>query len=510
MPTSVLPSSASAIKSPSPPHSGQQHLGPGATRRQSAEGSIGPARQPRSSPPSRQSTNGSIGHPRSPPPSGQPRRPRSSAPKRQSANGSTASGPAGPPSRSGKGVSFATLTTVVFIIALADVAYVWRIIHSSIGGGEEDGTPSHHRVGAEAGLHQLHEKNRAKILHKHVEHVRNKTITTTPGGTFVRARDNKLQKPHVDDRIESILKSAGAKVDAETTAKLPTWDDVVAQYGPSPIIYGLETCEPYRQMIPPEDRMVGPAGIFNTGTNLLFELMKRNCDIKEARNSETHSEPKKNGARWQAPWGKHNPVETHRFKNVAKMWGEGINHTAFFPVVTIKDPYHWMGSQCRHQYQTHWKHDKNNCPNLVDHKGNPERVWVRYAKNLGHYESLTDMWNKWYEEWEVQTFPHITTRFEDLLFHGEDVTKTVCDCVGGVFTKKFQFVEGSAKENGLAPNKGAYGLVKSLLQYGNGDNRLDGLTDPDRLYAQKSLNPALMKKYGYVYPPLPDVTVVME
>ena len=78
-------------------------------------------------------------------------------------------------------------------------------------------------------------------------------------------------------------------------------------------------------MVKPEDRMLGPAGIFNTGTNLLFQLMKENCDIKEARLSKTHTEPKRNGIRWQAPWGKHNPPGTHRLKHVAKMWGESPN-----------------------------------------------------------------------------------------------------------------------------------------------------------------------------------------
>ena len=65
------------------------------------------------------------------------------------------------------------------------------------------------------------------------------------------------------------------------------------------------------------------------------------------------------------------------------------------------------------------------------------------------------MWNKWYEEWEEQTFPRLTVRFEDLLFHGEEVTKVACECVGGVFTNKpFSYIEGSAKENGMPIHDG--------------------------------------------------------
>ena len=35
-----------------------------------------------------------------------------------------------------------------------------------------------------------------------------------------------------------------------------------------------------------------------------LELMKGNCNIKEARTSTTHREPKRNGMRFQPPWGK--------------------------------------------------------------------------------------------------------------------------------------------------------------------------------------------------------------
>lgn len=104
----------------------------------------------------------------------------------------------------------------------------------------------------------------------------------------------------VDPHILKILHAASIEIDEELAAVLPTWEDVVSMYGSSPIIYGLETCEPYREMVKPEDRMIGPAGMFNTGTNLLYELLKANCEIKEAR-KRPRREPKHNGMRWQAP-----------------------------------------------------------------------------------------------------------------------------------------------------------------------------------------------------------------
>ncbi|KAL7528163.1 hypothetical protein ACHAWF_002461 [Thalassiosira exigua] len=317
----------------------------------------------------------------------------------------------------------------------------------------------------------------------------------------------------VDEHIVKILHAASVEIDEELAGQLPTWDDVVSLYGDKPIVRGLETCERYRDTVQPRDRMLGPAGMFNTGTNLLFELMKTNCDIKEGRGSPTHFEPRENGMRWQPPWGKHNPPTTHRNINVARAWGmirpkgkEKIDQNLFFPVVLIKDPYSWMGSQCRHKYTTFWGHDDQHCPNLIrwriTEEDVPSEVRVKYALKMNMYESLLDMWNQWYEEWEEQTFPHLTTRFEDLLFHGEEVTRQACDCVGGVFTNDFQYVEESAKpEKGV--HKGANGLVKAMLQYGDPKKRLNGFTDRDRVYASRKADTDLMRKYGYAIPPLP-------
>ena len=421
--------------------------------------------------------------------------------------------------------NFAKITTLVFIIAVADVLFVWYSIHTSFEG---NGSEPH---GAEVGLHHLHEKKRMEKITDHLHdefhktkqlsynalppHKKKSSTHNMISGTTNNTATNIQQqnKPQIDERIAAILQAANIEVDDETVLQLPSWDDAVSLYGEKPIIYGLDTCEKYRQTVKPEDRMLGPSGIFNTGTNLLFQLMKDNCDIKEAKHSTTHKEQKQNGMRWQAPWGKHNPVSTHRLTHVAKMWGTvsatdttPINHTAFFPVTMIKDPYTWMGSQCRHHYTCQWNHGPDNCPNLVKKnvldKLEPEKVGVKFAKVYIHYNSLLDLWNKYYQDWEVQTFPHLTTRFEDLLFHGEEVTRTVCDCVGGVFREKFRYIEGSAKENGMPIHKGANGLVKALIQYGNPEKRLTGMTDRDLEYATTALNRDLMEKYDYSYPPL--------
>ena len=428
---------------------------------------------------------------------------------------------------------FVKLLALVFVFAIFDVINVWTFI-DDLENGEGD---EPHHLGPEAGLHNLHEKRRVGNLYQNIietiqlkdtlamlmnggdavdaEAIKN-AATAKPnfmtddgvadkgGAPAAKANINIGDTFGVDDHIVNILRSANVEIDEELASQLPTWPDIVSLYGDSPIIHGLETCEPYRQAVKPEHRMIGPAGLFNTGTNLLFELMKSNCDIVEAR--KMNREPRKNGMRWQVPWGKHNPPTTHRFKNVAKAWGKGVKQDDFMPVVLIKDPYSWMGSQCRHKYTTFWGHDDQHCPNLirwrVTDKDEPSEVRVKFALNMEVYESLLDMWNQWYNIWEEQTFPAIHTRFEDLLFHGEEVVKVACDCVGGVFTDNFRYVEDSAKR-AVGVHKGANGLVKAMLEYGDPKKRLHGFTDRDRWYASKNVRTDLMRKYGYAPPALP-------
>jgi hypothetical protein len=113
---------------------------------------------------------------------------------------------------------------------------------------------------------------------------------------------------------------------------------------------------------------------------------------------------------------------------------------------------------------------------------------VKYALEMRRYESLLDMWSSWYSEWESMTFPALHTRFED--------------CVGGVFTDDFQYVEDSAKPNTVKVHKGSNGLVSAMIQYGDPTKRLVGFTERDMAYAAQAMNTDLMEKYGYSPPPL--------
>jgi hypothetical protein len=70
------------------------------------------------------------------------------------------------------------------------------------------------------------------------------------------------------EELLAILEDAGVDdIDVASIAKLPTWSQVVKLYGDKPVVYGLETCERFRNTIPKDDASVGTAGLFNTGTN---------------------------------------------------------------------------------------------------------------------------------------------------------------------------------------------------------------------------------------------------
>merc|ERR1712045_573471 len=115
------------------------------------------------------------------------------------------------------------------------------------------------------------------------------------------------------------------------------------------------------------------------------------------------------------------------------------------------------GSMCRHSYQMNWYHSKEHCPNLipnkydVGHRGitkksGPIRVNVRYNPEfIGHYETLVGVWNDWYGDYMgIYSYPRLIIRYEDLLFHLEEVITTVCECGGGKVYGNIRIITGSA------------------------------------------------------------------
>jgi len=94
--------------------------------------------------------------------------------------------------------------------------------------------------------------------------------------------DTKAPFDFSKEPILKVFENAGIPpLNASMIEKLPTWDQIVKNIGSHPVIGGLETCQDFRQNVPAIERMMGSAGMFNTGTNLVTHLLKRNCAIPE-------------------------------------------------------------------------------------------------------------------------------------------------------------------------------------------------------------------------------------
>jgi hypothetical protein len=315
--------------------------------------------------------------------------------------------------------------------------------------------------------------------------------------------------------ILNLLHEAGVELNAETYARLPQWSEVTALYGSKPVFVGLESCKRFQSMGIAADHFVSVAGTFNTGTNALSENLIANCHMPKrikkygARNR---------GVRWQVNWGKHTPVGDEQFRQGHRTYNTTDPSLAtdnIFPGVAIRDPYKWMQSMCRHEYGARWRHDKSrHCPNLVPN--NEDRaafpvlrplnvtsvpVRVVYAEFERHHASLAHFWNDWYQEYVNATFPRLLVRFEDLVFHPQLVTKTVCECAGGEMNKRpFKYIVESAKVGSAhGPEKAKTSYVDAIVKYGTEKSRYDGFEPADLAYLRKHLNANLMQLFGYKY-----------
>lgn len=310
--------------------------------------------------------------------------------------------------------------------------------------------------------------------------------------------------------FEEILTRAGVEVNDEIRDQLPPKEDVVGMYGSEPVIIGLDQCETFVNTVVKGDGFIAPAGMFNTGTNLLEKLLSYNCYLPDRLTKHRNK-----GMRWQVPWGKHSPVQWRNKHKAPKM--EALNQTAFLPAVVIKDPYTWMDSMCRHSYAANWPHFENHCPNLVPITPEEKKklkndetfkVNIRYrATNITHHDSLADLWNTWYGDWLDADFPRLIVRFEDLLLHAEKVVGQICECGGGKLNSdkpgvEFKYSVDSAKKG--TAHKGSNGLVKSITKYSDKNNRLKSFSTQDLTYAVKAVRNDIMDMFGYAIPQVKD------
>jgi hypothetical protein len=114
-------------------------------------------------------------------------------------------------------------------------------------------------------------------------------------------RDNNAQE---SESLLQTLQDAGIDTDSLSQAQLdsvPTMETIRELYGPGPVVYGLDqVCQRYQESIPPMKRMLGSAGMFSSGTNLVTRLLKANCYIPERRDYYGFNASKEaHGMRWQ-------------------------------------------------------------------------------------------------------------------------------------------------------------------------------------------------------------------
>ena len=300
--------------------------------------------------------------------------------------------------------------------------------------------------------------------------------------------------------VYEILRQAGINpdtLDNDTKRQLPTWSTVQRLYGTAPRIYGLDTCARFREITDPSQTFLAIAGTFNSGTNLLSQLMIQNCQIDERM--AAYGEKQK-GMRWQVKWGKHTPPR-YREQHVTTTDGDvPLEYT--LPLITIRDPYSWMQSMCRHAYAARWPHNAKNCPHVYnEHNQRTSKVTVAYAEATLAHESLPGMWNDWYNEYMNVDFPRVMVRMEDLIFYGKNVTETLCQCGGGSPRRKqFRHVSESAKLGTAAHGNHKTSLLQAIIHYGTDKGRLHQMTDKDLQVTKEILDPHLMELFNYQNP----------
>ena len=306
--------------------------------------------------------------------------------------------------------------------------------------------------------------------------------------------------------VAAILRKAGATVNKDDLAKLPTQQQIEEQYGPEPIIQGLEHCEAFRERVPPEKRMLGAAGMFSTGTNLVTHLLKRNCYIPErlAANGGSFDKVTKEqlGMRWQVPWGKHTPA-SYKTKHATKQAQE-ISKDDILPVVSIRNPWRWMQSMCKNPYSAKWPHF-NICPHLKSDNDQWIPVSVKYGAGTENYTSLVHLWLDWYQQYLVEAeYPHLVVRMEDLTFYTEKTVSIVCECAGGRIRddQPFQYIVESAKADSPGHDTST-GLTVAWIKYSQTLEPLAGFIQPDYEAALSALENdphSFMDLFSYQHP----------
>ena len=322
--------------------------------------------------------------------------------------------------------------------------------------------------------------------------------------------------------IKDVFSKAGIKLSEAQLNEFPTWGEIREEAGDAPIIVGLETCEVFRNSIPPVNRSIGSLGMFNSGTNLVTKLVKQNCIIPERVDyygwkpdfDKYHMGPlEAHGMRWQVPWGKHT-AGIYREVHKAEPPEHTIPTESVIPVITVRHPYRWMRSMCSHPYSAKWPHNqRDSCPHVANDNGDAVPLTIKYAQNrTNNHDSLVHLWNDWYGQYYRHNdninaslkaisakYPRLMVRFEDLVFHSFAVTKTICHCAGGELRtdQPFDYIQETAKE-GPGHGKDRTGMMDAWIKYSKPPDPFR--RDADNDFAKAQLDEELLDVFHYRLP----------
>ena len=172
-----------------------------------------------------------------------------------------------------------------------------------------------------------------------------------------------------------------------------------------------------------------------------------------------------------------------------------------------------MNSACRHPYFASWD-SGNHCPYIIDKEGQTVKVTETYLTEFEdredfeteltvhlqnrEYKSLIDYWKEWNESYYNAAYPRLIIRYEDILFHMQDILPQVCECAGGKLNGTPHVPQSSAKQwVQNAPATGS-GLLESLKTNVSVKRRLFGMSNSDIEYTDKVLKHSPLKDvFGY-------------
>jgi hypothetical protein len=173
--------------------------------------------------------------------------------------------------------------------------------------------------------------------------------------------------------------------------------------------------------------------------------------------------------------GKHTPPGDEKFRQSHKTHNDGnVDASNILPAVTIRDPLFWLHSMCKHPYTAKWDHlDGDQCPDF--NPDNNLKTKVKYAGFYRNHDSILHHWNDYYNEYLNADFPRLLVRYEDLLFHPKELTKSVCECAGGSMRRddNFIFIVDTAKKGDAAHGSmsARTGYVDAMIKYGSEEKR---------------------------------------